>query len=141
MESTREQILSTAAYGICPAADKKSGLVVLKRGMVWTRAFGKQRGSSASELMVSFGLWEYQGADPNMRRRKVIKQGRDDDGMGWKSRFLKALATTGSDHFVKLYKANYYMGGSGTSRKSDSIPFDRDGNWYDTRLEVNRLYL
>jgi len=87
------------------------------------------------------GLWEYKGADPNMPKRMVIKQGQDDDGMGWESRFLKALATTESNHFVKLYKANHHVGGSGTSRKFDPIPFHRNGNWYEPRLEVNRLYL
>jgi hypothetical protein len=87
------------------------------------------------------GLWEYQGADPNMPKRMVIKQGRDDDGMGWESRFLKALATTESNHFVKLYKANHHVGGSGTSRKFDPIPCHRNGNWYDPCLEVNHLYL
>lgn len=28
------------------------------------------------------GLWEYQGADSNMPKRMVIKQGRDNNGMG-----------------------------------------------------------
>ena len=50
------------------------------------------------------GQWEYQGADLNMPKNIVIKQGSDHVGMSWESRFLKLLAATGSDHFVKLYK-------------------------------------
>jgi hypothetical protein len=55
MESTREQTHPTAACGKYPDADRKSGFVVLKHGMVWTRAFGKQRKSLAWEPMVSLG--------------------------------------------------------------------------------------
>jgi hypothetical protein len=53
MESTRGQIPSTAACGNFPDVDRKSDFVVLKGGMVWTRAYGKQRRSSAWELTVS----------------------------------------------------------------------------------------
>jgi hypothetical protein len=36
------------------------------------------------------GLWEYQGVDHNMPQHIVIKQGKDDDGMGWESRLLES---------------------------------------------------
>jgi hypothetical protein len=75
-----------------------------------------------------------------MPKHMAVKQGRDDDGIGWESRFLKVLATTESDHFVKLYKANHHMGRCGTSRVFDRIPFNRHDK-YDRRIEVNRLHL
>ena len=67
------------------------------------------------------GLWEYRGTDPNTPKRMVIRQGKDIDGMNWEYRFLKILAGTGSDHFVKLYKAVYRTGG--LERRHNSIHY------------------
>ncbi|KAE9369636.1 kinase-like protein [Stipitochalara longipes BDJ] len=86
------------------------------------------------------GQWEYHGTDANMPKNIVIKQGSDSQGMGWESRLLKILGATGSDHFVKLYKANFRARGTGTSQRFDDIPFD-DYGYYDPSYEVNRLYI
>jgi len=76
----------------------------------------------------------------------VVKQSGPDNRVELfeESRTLQQLGKSGSVHIVKLLKAFYEEGGTGTGRRYDPSPFRvrSDGSSvYEKRMEVCRLYL
>lgn len=95
--------------------------------------------------MGTFGLvgqWDYIGNDPTKPRNIAIKQTAPDEieSMAAESKFLHLIASTGTKHVVKLYKAAHRDAGTGTMKEADPLPFDRNGD-FNADLQVNRMYL
>ncbi len=117
----------------------------------------------------SFGIaghWKYRGsANAHITRDLVVKQsaGEGKEALLAESRLLRLCMRCNSEHIVKLYKAYFQAGGTGTLKDGvlhhlpdsnsynpiDPFPFVRGGDGFDRRVkytykpekEVGRIFL
>lgn len=92
------------------------------------------------------GLFEYTGTKAGRPKNIVVKQSGQENRAELleEGRTLQQLGKSGSIHIVKLLKAFYEEGGTGTGRRNDPSPFRlrKDGSpEYQRHLELCRLYL
>lgn len=88
------------------------------------------------------GQWDYMGKDATKPRHMAIKQAAPADKVDLmvESKMLHLLASTGSEHIVRLYKAAHASPGTGTMDEQDPLPFD-DNGVFDEDEQVYRMYL
>lgn len=88
------------------------------------------------------GRWDYVGNDATKPRSMAVKQASPSDrrSMNAESNFLHLIASTGTKHIVRLYKAAHAAPGTGTMDAQDPLPFNKDGNFRKNR-QVSRMYL